>query len=317
MSSLDKRPSLIPKAKTYSGLGRSQDSKIRQSTGYSGVGKSPETKINEQIKRVDKFLADEARKKGEDPPPKISSRSSEMTMEQKMEALRNARAAYLDKLADDKEDGGAPAGTEMTLEEKVEAVRNSKSPASEKTSEELSRRPDAPPPEQPSGAPQKQQFTVTTDVVEEKPERPELIDDSTVVSPSDEEDLLNFPFRVTSSFNPDTEVWEYEVYTGIAGGITIPTTAPKLVVTDDDYIYVEITRDLSSRVVTGAILSSGNLIPDSDYTYQFVNIAQVNAGDVVQHRFEDIRVSEFLIAEAGELKLLTVFDTTNSYDPPP
>jgi len=312
MSSLDKRPSLIPKSKGYSGLGRNPESKIKQNTGFSGLGKSPEAKLNDQIKKADKFLAEEAKRKGEEPPQKIAPRGNDMTMDEKIEALRNARASYLDKQSKEGDGGGSPSGNEMTMDEKLEALRNAKPPASEKQSEELSQRPSPPPPEQSSEAPQKQQFTITTDVVEEKPERPELVDDSTEVDPAEEEPL-DYPFRVTPSSDPDTGVWVYEVNTGIAGGITIPTTDPKLEVTADHFIYVEITRDPSSREVTDAILTSGDLVPESDSTYQFVKIAKVNADEVVQHRFEDIRVTEILISEAGELKFISVFDTTNSY----
>jgi hypothetical protein len=279
MGSLDKRPSKIPQSQGYKGVGKNPDSKIKQSNGYSGVGKSPEAKLNDQIKRIDKALADEAKKRGDEPPPSISPRGSEMTMEQKMEAVRTARSSW-----------------------------------NERNIEELSARPSAPPAEQPSVAPSKQQFAITTDVTEEKPERPELVSSTPVVEPAEEEEeILIHPFKVTSSFDSDTDAWLYEVYEGVAGGIPIPTTDPKLTVTDEYFIYVTFTRDTSSREVTYAILENGSEVPESTESYQYVAIAKVDAGEVVQHRFEDIRVTEILISEAGELKLISVFDTTNSY----
>jgi hypothetical protein len=141
MGSLDKRPSLIPQSSGYKGLGRNPESKIREAKEYKGVGKSPETLLREQVRDIDRRLAEEAKQRGEDP-----------------------------------RDMG-----DMTLDQKLEALRDAKPAASEKQSEELSARPSAPPAEQPSVAPSKQQFAITTDVIEEKPERPELVDDTTVV----------------------------------------------------------------------------------------------------------------------------------------
>lgn len=136
-------------------------------------------------------------------------------------------------------------------------------------------------------------------------------------------DATKHPFKVTSNgpslseeapFDPVPAVWTYSVYTGIAGGITIATT--NLTVNDQYFIYVKLTRDTYSRVVTAAVLESASVIPTSGELYQYVAIAQVDAGEVTQHRFEDIRLTEFLISDAGELKLISVFDTTNTYDLP-
>lgn len=124
------------------------------------------------------------------------------------------------------------------------------------------------------------------------------------------------PFKVTSSIDPDTEEWLYEVYQGVAGNTTILTTDPKLTVPDGNFIYVTFTRNTSSREVTDAILENGDEVPESTELNQYIAIAKVNAGDIVQHRFEDIRVTEILISEAGELKFISVFDTTNTYDLP-
>lgn len=118
------------------------------------------------------------------------------------------------------------------------------------------------------------------------------------------------PFKVTSA--PDAK---YDVAVGVAGGITIPES--NIMPAEDDDIYVKITRDAYSRAVTAAVIDFGPLIPPSDQTNQYVLIARVTADGIKQFRFEDIRLTEFLISEAGELKLVSVFDTTNTYAPPP
>lgn len=179
------------------------------------MGKSPEAQINDQIKKIDKKLAEDAKRQGQEPPPPILPKGSDMTLDEKKEAVRNARAAYLDRLAEqngggkpadgemtldekkeavrnssapnldrlsEQEGGGKPADGEMTIDQKLEAVRNAKSSITEKNSDELSQRPSEPPAEQPSESSPKKQFAITTEVVEEKPERPELVEDSPAVT---------------------------------------------------------------------------------------------------------------------------------------
>ena len=136
----------------------------------------------------------------------------------------------------------------------------------------------------------------------------------------DESDYLfigtnKHPFKVTG-IKPDDQIpntWHYNVWTGVAGGITIPTTVPDLKVLDNFFIYVKFTRDPYSRAITSVEYKDGVGLPPSNQENQYVLIAKVAEGNVIQHRFEDIRISEFLISEAGELKLISVFDTTNSY----
>ena len=80
-----------------------------------------------------------------------------------------------------------------------------------------------------------------------------------------------------------------------------------------DDIWCKITRDAYSRAITGAELDSGFLMPPSDHTNQYITIAGIREDKIIQYRFEDIRLTEFLISDAGELKLVSVFDTTNTY----
>jgi len=121
---------------------------------------------------------------------------------------------------------------------------------------------------------------------------------------------INHPFRVTYNLADEN----YEVIGGDCGGIeisdqTITSVAPK-------FLYVKIERNTTSRVVIAATLEQGETIPTSTEEFQYIAIAYLAGQSVTQHRFEDIRLTEFLISDAGELKLVSVFDTTNTYDLP-
>lgn len=122
--------------------------------------------------------------------------------------------------------------------------------------------------------------------------------------------FISHPWKTSKTTTPD----EYEVLGGIAAGITIADQV--MSVTDTHYIYAIIERNPTSRAIVAVTLSSAAALPADDYTYQHVKIAQIVDGKPVQHRFEDIRVTEILIQDAGELKFVTVFDTTNTYDLP-
>jgi hypothetical protein len=118
---------------------------------------------------------------------------------------------------------------------------------------------------------------------------------------------INHPFRVT--YNSADE--NYEVIGGDCGGIeisdqTITSVAP-------EFLYVKIERNTSSRVVIAATLEQGSPLPTSTEEFQYIAIAYLDGPEVTQLRFEDIRLTEFLISDAGELKLVSVFDTTNTY----
>ena len=118
---------------------------------------------------------------------------------------------------------------------------------------------------------------------------------------------INHPFRVT--YNSADE--NYEVIGGDCGGIeisdqTITSVAP-------EFLSVKIERNTTSRVVIDATLEQGETIPTSTEEFQYIAIAYLAGQSVTQHRFEDIRLTEFLISDAGELKLVSVFDTTNTY----
>jgi hypothetical protein len=125
------------------------------------------------------------------------------------------------------------------------------------------------------------------------------------------------PFKVTSAGeiedpeDPEALVQSYNVATGVAGGIEI--AGGSMIVPDGYVIYVKIDRNPASRAVTAASRDSASVLPTSDSTSQYIQIAKVDGGQVIQHRFEDIRAGELLIQDAGELLLVTVFDSTNTY----
>jgi hypothetical protein len=123
--------------------------------------------------------------------------------------------------------------------------------------------------------------------------------------------VIQYPFQIY--FNRDTNKWI--IRNGICAGIYIGASQFD---PPDGFstVWVKITRNTSSRIVTAVQIefNSGE-IPDSNNQYQYVKIAEVYRDNSVltQHRFEDIRLTEFLISDAGELKLVSVFDTTNTY----
>lgn len=269
MSSLDKRPSLIPQAKGYKGLGRNPNSKIPENKGYSGLGKSPEAQINAQIKQIDKKLAEEAKRLGQEPPPSIAPKGAEMTIDEKIEAVKNARASFLDN-----KDAGAEGagGGDMTLDQKLEALRNAKSSYAERSSEELSNRPSAPPAEEPSEAPSKLQFRITTEVVEEKPERPELVDDTTVVEKNTD---YKGPFCGQYSLSDGTRYLMGGVVSGGESNVTVDNielySVGSAFPDDGTFLWLDVSFDaymedgvlLAGGDVTSVSVSSGTTVPDN------------------------------------------------------
>jgi hypothetical protein len=121
------------------------------------------------------------------------------------------------------------------------------------------------------------------------------------------ESTILHPFRVT--YNSETD--NYEVTGGDCGGIEISNQT--ITISDPKFLYVKIERNTSSRVIIDATLEQGETIPTSTEEFQYIAIAYLAGQSVTQHRFEDIRLTEFLISDAGELKLVSVFDTTNTY----
>jgi hypothetical protein len=115
------------------------------------------------------------------------------------------------------------------------------------------------------------------------------------------------PFRVTYNSEADN----YAVTGGDCGGIEISNQT--ITISAPEFLYVKIERNTSSRVVIDATLEQGETIPTSTEEFQYIAIAYLAGQSVTQHRFEDIRLTEFLISDAGELKLVSVFDTTNTY----
>lgn len=121
---------------------------------------------------------------------------------------------------------------------------------------------------------------------------------------------INHPFQVTYDATADN----YYCSGGNCGGIEIaPATITSTI---PEFLYVKIERNTASRVVIAATLEQGENILTSTEEFQYIAIAFLGSIEIVQYRFEDIRLTEFLISDAGELKLVSVFDTTNTYDLP-
>lgn len=120
-------------------------------------------------------------------------------------------------------------------------------------------------------------------------------------------ETINHPFQVTYDATADN----YAVASGNCGGIEIAAATVTAAV--PEFLYAKIERNTTSRVVIAATLEQGSTIPTSTEEFQYIAIAFLDGADTIQHRFEDIRLTEFLISDAGELKLVSVFDTTNTY----
>lgn len=118
---------------------------------------------------------------------------------------------------------------------------------------------------------------------------------------------INHPFQVTY----DAAANNYAVASGHCGGIEIAASTVTAAV--PEFLYAKIERNTASRVVIAVTLEQGSTIPVSTEEFQYIAIAYLNGYDTIQLRFEDIRLTEFLISDAGELKLISVFDTTNTY----
>lgn len=118
---------------------------------------------------------------------------------------------------------------------------------------------------------------------------------------------INHPFKVTYDAAADN----YAVASGDCGGIEIASATVTAAV--PEFLYAKIERNPTSRVVIAATLVQGSTIPVSTEEFQYIAIAFLDGEDTLQARFEDIRLTEFLISDAGELKLVSVFDTTNTY----
>lgn len=193
---------------------------------------------------------------------------------------------------------------ELSMEEKLSILRTTRSEALAKPRIEgdLKRSPIA-------AAATMPKATVQTFVTRSTSNSPE---DSPEAEKVGNAPFISHPWRT----KPATDPGDYNVQGGILAGITIADQV--MTVAENHYIYGVIERNTSSRAVVSASLTSGASVPTSDYTYQYVDIAQILPNNKVrQLRFEDIRVTELFIIDAGEFRFVTIFDATNQYELPP
>jgi hypothetical protein len=85
------------------------------------------------------------------------------------------------------------------------------------------------------------------------------------------------------------------------------------------YVFLKLSRNLTTRVVTDAVIETGPTVPTSDYAHEYRPLAYVDdtsANPPLQLQFQEVRVYELMYVANGEFKLLD-FDTSsrNSYDP--
>jgi hypothetical protein len=116
----------------------------------------------------------------------------------------------------------------------------------------------------------------------------------------------NHPFKVTYSDS------QYNIVGGECAGILVPDDTFSEAATPS-FIYAKIEREPSSRDVVDSTLEIAGALPASDQEFQYVAVALVNGSNILQLRFEDIKMTELLIAQSGELFLKSFYDTTNSY----
>jgi hypothetical protein len=121
----------------------------------------------------------------------------------------------------------------------------------------------------------------------------------------------NHPWKVSNQ-DGGLRVQGGDVYSG-GVVISVPSKDISLSV---GYVYAKITRN-SARTMTAASIESGDAIPESTATYQYIPIALVAAGAILQLTSREMVIEELMISSNGALKLVTLdASALNTYDPP-
>lgn len=123
-------------------------------------------------------------------------------------------------------------------------------------------------------------------------------------------DYLSHPWKVTLG-KTDAGATQWKVRGGDFNGQGLSmSVANETFEMEDGFIYLTITREPSSRVVTGVVLEADTTIPDSDNINQYVPIAVVDIAPgykepkIIQEEHDDLAIQEVLIVANGELALV-------------
>jgi hypothetical protein len=125
------------------------------------------------------------------------------------------------------------------------------------------------------------------------------------------------PWKVTPSASEGWHVVGGTVYTQGAGISVLDDTVDG----DDGFVCLKITRDDESREMTAAVIEFQATVPESTYTEQYTPLAQVDktgSPQVIQLKFEEIRIRELMIVENGAWRLAPVdLSSREIYELPP
>lgn len=128
----------------------------------------------------------------------------------------------------------------------------------------------------------------------------------------------NHPWKVAGTGTEDEySVADDSVY-GQGGPISV-TGSTTLTCGGVGEIYLQVTRNVASRVLETAILGFSSVTPASDYTDQYRAIARLDGyGGILQLQKQEIRLYEVRIIANGASKFMD-FDTSSrlDYDLPP
>lgn len=122
---------------------------------------------------------------------------------------------------------------------------------------------------------------------------------------------VNHPFRVTKGTQFDIDgnrEWFYaagDVYTQ-GGTFNVVEGAVNL---ESGYLYLIVTRDVSSREATNVAMASGASVPTDDALYQYIPVAYVDDASTdppLQLLFTDVYLRELMLVENGEFQLAGV-----------
>jgi len=128
----------------------------------------------------------------------------------------------------------------------------------------------------------------------------------------------NHPWKVAGTGTEDEYVVLPDPVYGQGGPISV-TGAVTLTCVGAGEIYLQVTRNVASRVLETAVLGFASVTPASDYTDQYRAIARLDGyGGILQLQQQEIRLYEVRIIANGASKLVD-FDISSriDYDLPP
>lgn len=140
---------------------------------------------------------------------------------------------------------------------------------------------------------------------------------------SEEGEGVLHPWKTTQASSTEINIAEGKVFTQAGFSGTTAAAVEEVAVSASGYAICSITRNTSSRTITGAVISYVTGTPAaSDYTTQIVRLAQViftdgAIEDIIQLQFNELHILEDQVVVNGEFQLADVVIGSNIYDLPP